>query len=241
MSELFFILLFIIAFMYASVGHGGASGYLALMALMGMDPFIMRHSALVLNIFVSLVAFIMFYKGGYFRLKLLWPFIVTSMPMAFLGASLDIYPPLYKIILAICLIIAVLRILIKINSNPDKLNPIPVWAGLITGAAIGLVSGFIGIGGGIILTPVLLLFKWATVKQAAAVSAMFIFLNSISGFIGIQNTFAGIDQQLILMVVVAFTGGLTGSLMGSFRFNYLSLKYILASVLILASIKLMIF
>ena len=241
MDILFFILLFVIAFLYASVGHGGASGYLGLMALMGMDPFIMRHSALVLNIFVSLVAFFMFYKGGFFRWKLLWPFVVTSMPMAYYGAGLEIYPPLYKGILAICLIIAVLRIVFVIKSNPDRIKPIPVWAGLLTGAAIGLISGFIGIGGGIILTPVLLLFNWATVKQAAAVSAIFIFLNSISGFVGIQNTFAGIDHQLILMVVVAFTGGLAGSMMGSFRFNYVSLKYILASVLVVASVKLLIF
>lgn len=238
MEIFFFILLFVVAFMYASVGHGGASGYLALMALMGFDPVFMRHSALILNVFVSLVAFFMFYKGGHFKWKLLWPFLVTSMPMAFVGAGLAIDPPIYKMILAVCLLLAIFRIVFVIKPIHSQVRDIPLWAALLTGGLIGLVSGFIGIGGGIILTPVLLLFGWATVKQAAAVSALFIFLNSLAGLVGVQHALIELDERLVMMVLVALTGGLAGSMLGSYRFNLVSLKYILATVLLLASVKL---
>src|SRR5436190_4885381 len=111
MEIYFLFLIFIVAFMYASVGHGGASGYLALMVLFGISPVLMKSSALILNIFVSAIAFIQYYRHGHFRWKILFPFILLSIPLSFIGAKIHIETHTYKIILAICLVIATMRLL----------------------------------------------------------------------------------------------------------------------------------
>jgi uncharacterized membrane protein YfcA len=239
MELTFLILLLIISFLYSSVGHGGASGYLALMALYGMEPSFMKSSALVLNIFVSSIAFIAFYKGGHFRWKLLLPFIITSVPMAYLGACLTINPTFYRVILAVCLVSGIGRMLFMPNNASEQTKPLPFWAGLSIGAILGFISGLIGIGGGIILGPVLILLRWANMKETAAVCAMFILLNSVSGLFGLGFSGLTINNELITMVVLAIIGGMAGSFTGSFKFQHISLKYILATVLIIASLKLM--
>jgi len=239
MELTFVILLVIIASLYASIGHGGASGYLALMALFSIDPILMRSSALTLNLFVAGISFIAYYSGGYFRPKILLPFIITSIPMAFFGATIDINPGLYKIILALFLFIAVARMLfIKPSENSGIKSP-HFFLALLIGAALGFFSGMIGIGGGIILSPILILFGWASVKEAAAVSAIFIFLNSASGLMGILQTGYVGNTQIFIWILVAFIGGLLGSFAGSFKFSNVRLQYILALVLAMASIKLM--
>ena len=238
---IFLIILVVIAFLYSSVGHGGASGYLALMAIFSMNPIIMRPSALTLNLFVAGIAFISFYRGGYFKWKTLMPFIITSMPAAYLGASIEINPQIYKIILGIFLLIAVLRMLMVHNRKFDNTRPIPLHWALIIGAILGFFSGMIGIGGGIILTPLLLIFHWANVKEAAAASALFIFLNSGAGLFSLFQQGFSYDPVIILWIAGGIIGGYLGSYTGSFRFSSNALRYVLAGVLIVASAKLFFF
>ncbi len=232
------VCILIVAFLYASAGHGGASGYLALMALFGIAPVYMKTSALLLNVFVSLIAFISYYRAGHFRWKLLLPFIITSIPMAFLGAMLKIDPKVYKIALGIMLLIATFRILLNPKSNTITSNPsIPV--ALLAGAAIGFFSGMTGIGGGIILSPLILLLGWATIKETAAVSALFIFLNSISGLLGVWQSGFVLPDNIIYWVIAGLLGGIAGGYAGSKKFSVTGLKYVLSVVLLIAGIKLL--
>ena len=239
MDILFITLLVIVALLYASIGHGGASGYLALMAIFSIDIMLMRSSALTLNLFVAGISFTAYYTGGYFKPKILLPFITTSIPMAFWGATMEIDPKLYKIVLGIFLILAISRMLFfRPIENKDIKQP-PIYIALLIGAGLGFFSGMIGIGGGIILSPILILMGWANLKQAAAVSAIFIFLNSGAGLIGIFQTGYMVNSQIAIWIIAAFIGGVIGSFAGSFKFSTERLKYILAFVLLLASIKLM--
>lgn len=238
MDILFLIALFVIAALYASVGHGGASGYLALMALFGISAIYMKPSALILNIFVSTIAFIAFYRAGYFRWKILVPFIITSVPMAFIGAGLEIPPSLYKKILGICLVIATLRILIRPKALDKEIRQLNWGIALLTGAVVGFFSGMIGIGGGIILSPLLLVMRWTNIKETAAISAAFILLNSIAGLTGHVVAGMEVPSDIISWIIVAFIGGLIGSYVGSKKVSFVQLKYVLALVLIMASVKL---
>ena len=185
--ELVFVIgLMLIAFFYASVGHGGASGYLALMALFSFTPESIRYYSLTLNLVVSAIAFISYFRAGFFRWRIVFPFLITSIPAAYLGASFSINPTIYKIILGIMLIIAVLRMLLMRNTENEITHDPPFALGLAIGLVLGLVSGIIGIGGGILLSPILILAKYAKVKEASAASAVFIFLNSLSGLTGLM-------------------------------------------------------
>jgi len=241
MDLLFLTLLIVIAFLYSSIGHGGASGYLGLMALFSIDPLLMRSSALILNLFVAGTAFIAYYRGGYFKFKILIPFIITSIPFAFIGASLEIDPKFYKIILGVFLFLAVIRMLIFKPKDSKNIQDPPLLPALLIGAGLGFFSGMIGIGGGIILSPVLILLGWANVKQAAAVSAIFIFLNSASGLLGITSSGMEINSNIYVWIIAALCGGFMGSFAGSFKFSSIRLQYILAFVLIMASFKLFVF
>ncbi|MCD4735700.1 MAG: sulfite exporter TauE/SafE family protein [Bacteroidales bacterium] len=239
MDVLFIILIVIIAALYSSIGHGGASGYLALMAIFSIDPVLMRSSALTLNLFVAGISFIAYYSGGHFRSRILIPFIVTSIPAAFLGATLYTDPKLYKMILGVFLLLAVARMLFIKPRESDVLTNPPFLLSLLIGGCLGFFSGVIGIGGGIILSPLLILFGWASIKEAAAVSALFIFLNSATGLLGIMHAGYAGNSQIFLWIPVVFLGGLIGAFAGSLRFSTIKLQYILSFVLILASIKLM--
>jgi uncharacterized membrane protein YfcA len=237
-SEIFFILAIgLVAILYSSVGHGGASGYLALMALFGIDVAVMKPSALILNLFVSSIAFISYYRAGHFKLRILLPFVVASIPMAFLGATLKVPPELYKKILGACLVIAALRILIRTGEEGER-KKISVPVALAAGALIGFFSGMIGIGGGIILSPLLLLTRWAGMKETAAVSAAFIFLNSAAGLTGHVVAGMAVSPQIVLWIVVVMAGGLIGSWTGGFKLSAKHLKYLVTAVLLIASVKL---
>ncbi len=236
---LFIFLLFVVAFLYSSVGHGGASGYLALMALFGIAPSMMKSSALIMNVFVSLVAFYEYYKGSHFRWKLFLPFAVASVPFSFLGAYITLDSLLYKKILGAILLFPVLRLIgVFGKGNETEKETNRYWA-FIIGAVIGLLSGMIGIGGGIILSPVILLLHWGNMKQTAAVSALFIFVNSVAGLIGLFAKGVIIDPSVYLWVAVAVSGGLAGSYIGSRKLNNPVLKKVLSFVLIIASFKLL--
>ncbi|MFL0160808.1 sulfite exporter TauE/SafE family protein [Aquirufa sp. 1-SAACH-A3] len=241
MSSLVVLLLFlaIIAFLYSSVGHGGASGYLAVMAIMGVAPAIMKPSALVMNLAVSLFSFIGFYRAGHFKFNLFWPFALASVPLAYLGGTMTLTDSLYKKILALCILISIFRLIFQFRNEKEEIKPISISAGLVSGGAIGLLSGMIGIGGGIVLSPLMLLMRWATLKQTAAVSALFIFVNSLSGLYGqIQKGGIQVTENFQWAVAATILGGLLGSYYGSQKFNVPTLRYLLALGLVIASAKL---
>ncbi len=236
---LFIPLLFIVAFLYASVGHGGASGYLGLMTLFSFNPSVMQSSALVLNIFVSIISFYQYYKGGYFKWKLFLPFVITSIPTSFIGAYITLDALIYKKILGILLIFPILRLFGIMGKESDRTENLKWFWALIIGAIIGLLSGMIGIGGGIILSPIILLFHWGNMKQTAAVSSLFIFVNSISGLAGLFSKGIMIDNNVYIMLLVAITGGMAGAYFGRKQFSHKTLKALLAMVLVIASVKLL--
>lgn len=236
---IFYLLLFFVAFLYSSVGHGGASGYLALMAFFSFAPETMRPTALILNLFVSLTAFIQYYRNGHFRWKLFWPFAIASIPAAFIGGLIVVDAKFYKMILGVLLLFPVVRLGgLKFSEEKNKKEQ-GLLPSLIIGGLIGLLSGMIGIGGGIILSPVILLLHWANMKQTAAVSALFILVNSLAGLAGLFTKSFEIRPEMLWMIVVAFIGGLAGSYLGAKKFEGAFLKKVLAVVLLMASIKLL--
>ena len=236
---LFYILLLCVAFMYASVGHGGASGYLALMAIFSISPDVMKPTALLLNLFVSLTSFIQFYRGHYFNWKTFLPFAIASVPMAYVGGLIEIDALVYKKVLGCLLLIPVARFLFVNSTQDEKQQKVNIPLALLIGGGIGFLSGLIGIGGGIILSPVLLLFRWADMKQTAAISALFIFVNSLSGLGGQFNKGIHFSNDMIWLVAIAFAGGLCGAYFGSLKFRHSILRYLLAGVLGIAAFKLL--
>jgi uncharacterized membrane protein YfcA len=242
MSEgliLFYFLLFFVAVLYASVGHGGASGYLALMALFSVTPEVMKPTALLLNLFVSLTSFIQFYRGKHFKWKIFWPFALASIPLAYVGGMIHIDGTIYKQILGILLLIPVVRFIFFANIKVTDIKESSIVLSLVIGAAIGFMSGLIGIGGGIILSPILLLLKWTDQKQTAAISALFIFVNSLSGLAGQLQKGISFSTDMYTYVAVAFVGGLCGAYLGALKFPQHILKYVLGVVLAVASYKLL--
>lgn len=237
--DFFYIILFIVAGLYAAVGHGGASGYLALMVLYGVSPEELKPTVLVLNLFVSLTSFIQYYRGGHFKPGVFIPIALASIPFAFLGGMIDLNDQLYKRILGALLLFPVFRFFFFKSPDDSDLRSPKVSLSIVFGTIIGLLSGMIGIGGGILLSPVLILLKWTNQKQTAAISAAFIFVNSIAGLGGMLTKQISFTNDMWLYVLVAFSGGLLGSYMASKRLSQDKLKYILASVLLIASYKLL--
>lgn len=240
MTITFLLLLFIVAILYASVGHGGASGYLALMALYEFSPNVMKPTALILNLFVSLTSFILYYRGGHFRWRLFLPFALASIPFSFLGGSILLNVVAYKKILGLLLLIPAFRFFIQYKGMEEHQRPANLFLSVLIGATIGFLSGLIGIGGGILLSPVLLFLHWSGQKQTAAVSALFIFVNSASGLAGQFTKGLVVDTSMIGLIAVAFTGGCVGGWLGSKLFNATILQYVLGLVLLLASVKLIV-
>ena len=238
MEIIFYVLLFLVAFLYASVGHGGASGYLALMALFSIPVAVMKPTALVLNLFVSLTSFIQFYRGKHFKWKIFLPFALASIPMSFVGGLMTIDGTIYKKILGLLLLIPVFRFFFFSKTDVTDFKKSNWALSLFIGGTIGFLSGLIGIGGGIILSPILLMLKWTDQKQTAAISALFIFVNSIAGLFGQLTQGIQFSANMFAYVAVAFTGGLAGAYFGALRFKQVILKNILAAALLVASLKL---
>jgi len=236
---IFYCLLFLVAFVYASVGHGGASGYLALMALFSVTPEVMKPTALLLNLFVSLTSFIQFYRGGHFRWKVFWPFALASIPLAYLGGLVVVDGSIYKKILGVLLIVPIIRFYFFSNTQVKKEVEPDFTLSLLVGGSIGFLSGLIGIGGGILLSPVLLLLRWTDQKQTAALSALFIFVNSLSGLAGQLTKGIHFTTDMYTFVVIAFIGGMCGAYFGALKFKQAILKNVLATVLIVAAYKLL--
>jgi len=239
MNDLLFLsAIGLVAFFYSSVGHGGASGYLALMTLFGFVPAEMRGSALVLNTMVAGIAFFSYYGTGNFNIRKLYPFIIGSIPASFLGSFINTDFSLYKVLLGVILLIGIIRMLVTFKKNDYSLRPVSVTTAFVIGSGIGFLSGVIGIGGGIILSLFLILMRWATIKETACLSAAFIVVNSISGLTGLTISGFRLSTEIVFIILVAMAGGLTGSYIGSRHLPVTTLKYFLAGVLLLASIKL---
>lgn len=239
-TQLFFYLFLpIVAFLYAAVGHGGASGYLALMALFSITPESMRTTALLLNLFVAGIAFIHYWRAGYFKARIFIYFAIGSIPLSFIGGTLSVDVRLYKMILGVLLLFAIARMLGFFGKESEENSSVSPIAGIAVGSAIGFFSGLIGIGGGIILTPIILLMKWGNMKEAAAVSALFIWVNSASGMMGQMYSGVSIESMAWTMVGIAVIGGFFGAYFGSSKYNNKVLTWLLSLVLLMASVKLM--
>ena len=239
MSNLFlYLLVFVIAMMYSSAGFGGASGYLGAMIFFGIPANVMSSTALVLNIFVSSISFTNYTRAGYFRPRLLLPFLITSIPAAFIGATIKISEQAYTTLLYIVLTYLAMR-MILFPTLTEKLNwtarPVPLWAASFSGAVIGLLSGMIGIGGGIFLSPLIIFMQWGDSKQAAASAGGFIAINSISGLIGryTNGTFS-LGEFGIPLLVIGLFGALIGSHLGSVKFSSAGVRRALGVILTIA-------
>ena len=227
-----------IAFLYASVGHAGASGYIAVLTLAGLASDVVRPTALVLNILVATLTTYQFYRAGYFAWSRFWPFAALSVPAAFLGGSIHVPTDVFKILIGVILLLSATRFAIKTEDPPVTRFP-HVAVALAVGAALGLLSGLTGTGGGIFLTPLMLLLGWATTKETAAVSAPFILVNSISGLSGFIASGRPLPAMATTLAIVAITAGGLGGYYGSRKFPVPAIRRLLALVLLVAGLKLL--
>lgn len=232
------VLLLVVAFLYASVGHGGASGYIAVLTLFSIPLQIYKPVVLVLNSIIAGIAFIQFYRAGYFKWKLAWPFLLTSVPCAFIGSQVKTSEHIYNLILGIALLFPIVRLLMNGPKEKTDTKQLTILPALIWGAAIGLASGFLNIGGGIFLSPVIILMGWGNTKDAAAVSSLFIVFNSLSGLAGAGIQTSSFTTNSFIWIGAAVIGGLSGAYLGSHKFRLTTVRYILSTVLCIAAVKL---
>jgi len=233
---------FVIALLYSSVGHAGASGYLAAMALAGVASGVMKPAALCMNILVATIATIRFYRAGSFSWSKLWPFALGSIPAAYAGGAMYLSVNTYRPIVGIVLLWAALRLfMIGMKESDKPLRSPPILVAILVGVAIGLLSGLTGTGGGIFLSPILILMHWAATRETAGISAAFILCNSISGLTGNLMSVGLLPPYIFLWIAAAGAGGLIGAGLGSRRFDPLLLRRLLAVVLVIAGSKLIFF
>lgn len=234
---LFLSALFAVAVLYGAVGHGGASGYLAVMTLLSFPPATLRPTALVLNLFVSLVGTVCFFRSGSLRGRMLLPLVAGSIPAAAWGGTRVLSDAWFHGLLALALGFAALRLFWPLRDE-SVTRPVSrvTLAGL--GAGIGVLSGLVGVGGGIFLTPILILFRWTDARTAAALSAPFIFVNSAAGLLGQMKGPVIFAPGLGFMVPAVLAGGCLGATWGSGRAKLPQLRAALAVVLIVACTKL---
>jgi len=230
---------FCVAALYAAVGHGGASGYLAVMALVGFAPEMLRPTALVLNLCVSLIGAVLFFRAGHFRGRLFVPLVAASIPFAYVGGLIHLPGGWFHLLLAFALGFAALRLVLPTGGEAPLRTP-RLAVLLALGAAIGLLSGLVGVGGGIFLTPLLVLLRWSDTRTAAALSAPFIFLNSAAGLLGQLRSSVVFPDSLPWLVAAVLVGGSLGALWGSGRARLPQLRFVLAAVLAVACLKLIV-
>lgn len=233
------VLIAVAATLYSSVGHGGASGYLAAMALLGVAPLYMKPAALVMNVAVTVLVTVRLCRAGYFRWSLFWPFAAGSVPLAYAGGTLFLSDPIYKYVVGAALLIAAARLFIGPGEVAPRDAPSP-WISVSLGAGLGFVSGLTGVGGGIFLSPLLLFMRWADVRTTAAVSAPFILVNSIAGLFGFAQGAAVWPPGLPLLSITALVGAWLGSELAVRRLAPAGLARILGAVLLVAGSKLLI-
>lgn len=232
------VLLFGAAFFYSAVGNAGASGYLAVMGLMGLDPRVMKPTALVLNVLVATITFVGFWRAGHFHWRTAWPFLIGSIPFAFVGGGIQLPTRIYRLLLGFVLLFAAYRLVRSRDPPPGTVRSPPIIPAILCGAGLGLLSGLIGIGGGIFLSPLLLFSGWSEMRDTAGVAASFILCNSIAGLGGNLASMRQLPAELPYYVASAGVGGLLGSYLGSTRFSVLTFRKLLAAVLVVAACKL---
>ena len=228
------------SFVYASVGHGGASAYLAAMALAGLAPAEMRPIALTLNILVSSMATWKFWRAGHFRWRLLWPFAAVSIPFAYLGGAITLPGQAYKVVVGLVLVYAGWQLWRSFRAGEEmrEVRAPAIPLAMASGAGMGLLSGLTGVGGGIFLSPLLLMLGWAGTKQTSAVAAPFILVNSIAGLAaGFVAGTAVLPPATGLLAVAVLIGGWLGAEYGSRRFANPVVRRFLAVVLGVAGAK----
>ncbi len=238
--ELFLLLatgIFAIAVLYSAVGYAGATGYIAVMSLLSMAPEVIKPTALTLSILVASIATWQFVRAGHFSWRLFWPFALLSVPFAFLGGYVTLSNYGFNIIVGLVLLYSAVRLVIHAEGEKPTIEP-PLAPALTWGAVIGLLSGLTGTGGGIFLTPLLLFMGWARSKPAAAVSALFILVNSIAGLLGNLSSAKALPSFILPLLVVVGVGGFIGSHLGSRKFESPWIKRLLAAVLLIAGTKL---
>lgn len=237
--------MFAVALLYSTVGHAGASGYLAAMALFGSPPAVMRPTALTLNIIVATIGTIRFHRAGFFSWRTFWPFALASVPASFLGGWLALPASFYKAMVGVVLLYSAGRLFFSARrADIQESTLVPIWLALLLGSGIGLLSGLTGVGGGIFLSPLLLMMGWAKTKETSAVSVTFILVNSISGLLGhgLVNHVAAINtlpQTAFVWAPAVLVGGLIGTELGTRRLPISGIRRWLALVLVLAGLKLL--
>lgn len=224
------------ATLYSSVGHGGASGYLAAMALFGVSATLMKPAALTMNIVVAALVFARLWRAGFFNARLFWPFAIGSIPLAFLGGAIQLHERAYQYLVAIALLVAAWRLLLTSHEPPTRQVP-RLGVALPVGAGLGFVSGLTGVGGGIFLSPLLLFLRWANMRATAAISAAFILVNSIAGLAGLVTTGVALPRGLSWMVLAALGGAIVGSELAVRRLAPIRLRQLLGVVLVIAAVK----
>ncbi|CAN5545716.1 sulfite exporter TauE/SafE family protein [soil metagenome] len=227
----------VVAFLYSSVGHAGASGYIAVMTLCGLTATFIRPTALVLNILVACVGGFQFWRAGHFSWRLFWPFALLSVPAAFAGGYLHVSSPILKPLLGFVLLFSAARLFFR-QGDPAEVNAPPLPVSLGVGAGIGFLSGLTGTGGGIFLTPLLLFCRWTYMRRAAAISVFFILVNSIAGLVGWISSGRPIPPEAWLLAIGAVAAGAVGSRLGSRTFPVRTISLLLATVLLVAAYKL---
>lgn len=235
------VLIMLIAMLYASVGNAGASAYLAVMALFGIDPATMKPAALLLNILVALISLIRFQRAGCFSWRLFWPFAATSIPMAFIGGALTLPGAIYKPLVGVVLLFTAWW-LVHSASRPNHLGPHREPSrplAMLAGALIGLFSGLTGVGGGVFLSPLLLAMGWANMGQASGIAAGFVLVNSIAGLSGLLLGAASLPLAIIAWAPAALLGGWIGARYGSLHHTNPKLRYLLGVVLAVSGLKML--
>ena len=235
----FYLLIGLAAALYSTVGQGGGSGYLAVMALFALDPAVMKPAALSMNVFVTSIVWWRAHRAGVFRWDLLWPFVITSVPLAVVGGALTLEATLYRVLVGAALLLAALRLLFGGGVMDEIKSPrrgLSLWAG----GVLGLLAGLTGVGGGIFLSPLLVYLRWCTMPQNLAVSAAFIWINSVAALSGYTVTTPAWPPGIPMMVVAAVAGTLVGAWVGGRRASPLALRRLLGLVLVLTALRMII-
>lgn len=230
--------LFLGAALYTTVGHAGASAYIAIMALFGVAPAVMRPTALVLNILVSTFASWRYIRAGLFRWRTLWPVLMGAIPMAFVGGAIQLPGQYYRPLVGIVLLVAAARLIWpKSEVNSKTLTDLPIPAGIVAGMAIGLLSGLTGTGGGIFLSPLILFMGWSDTRTASGVAAVFILCNSTAGLLGNLSSVHALPQELPILAAAALSGAVVGTMLGISRLAAPAILKALGLVLAIAGLK----
>jgi uncharacterized membrane protein YfcA len=231
------VCIFVVAMMYASVGHGGASGYLAIMALFSLHPEALKPTALMLNIVVAGVGTYLYCSAGQFSWRVFWPFVITSIPMSFLGGTFSLSPELYRPALGMVLLFAAWRLFARRKQDDYVASEPNITLAMVVGAILGFASGLIGVGGGIFLSPLMILLGWAQVREISGIAALFILVNSISGLAGHVSSLQHVPEYAPLLAGVALIGGTIGALCGSRHLPVATILKAMSLMLVMAGGK----